>query len=158
MDLSINVGRTELVGALEEKITAVRAEADDLVAEIEAEKADRVTTREALGAYHVQLGEMITAGRAVFVSQLHGHEDVLVSVNPDTDPIPEKPTRSQRGNSTRDLNERIKGVRKTEIELVNTLGATIKLLQLSTDDVVPVRTAEYDKLLGLSVAQFRYRY
>jgi hypothetical protein len=159
VDLSITVGRQDLITALEAKVTELDEQAAELVAEVTERKKTRKSTRDATAEWYVTIGKMITEKRAVIVSGNGGHGETangIVAVDPDTDPVPELPTRNTRGNDTRMFNERIRSIEYNREMAVNAVSATIKLLKISSDETVPVKTSDYDKLLGLSVRDRHY--
>lgn len=162
MDLSINVKKDDLIDSLRAKVTSLKAEAATRVTELETERDSRVSTREKLAEYYVTVGEMLSAKRAVIVNPIVGgypQESQVVSADPDKDPLPEYPTKSGRGQDTKSLNSAIANINDVLVDMTGKIEATIKLLEISSDTKIPVKTSDYEKLLGATLGRVgRYHY
>lgn len=166
VDLTINVPRTELISALETKISDLEIEAADRIRVIETERDGRSTVREQLAEYYIHVGRMLDEKRAV-IAQIptgggsYGYravEEFMISLDPDADPLPEMPDKAMKGQETRAFNDQITSVKDALVRATSDIRATIKLLKLSTDELVPVKTADYEKMLGTTLKTRGYHY
>lgn len=154
MELSLEITRDKLIGVLKEKVQSLKDEGVALVKETEARRDARKTTRDEIADWYVEIARLMANGEVKIDSK--GNP---VAIDDEETEVPAKPSRTKLAESTRQLNDLIETIKSNTERAVIAVESSLKLVELSDNPTIQIQTADYNKLLMLSIRdQYRHGY